>query len=292
MKPHSAQAFIEPKAGVGLRSSHYAEILENLPKIPWLEVHSENYFKGGAAFENLLLVREHYPVSLHCIGISLGSVAGPSQEHLSQLKNLAAAVEPGLISDHVSWSEVNGKYLNDLLPLPYTEESLDILCRNISITQDFLGRRILIENPSAYVKFADSVIPEWEYITEAAKRTGCGILLDVNNIYVSARNGIIGDGLSAATRYLEYVPPDLVEEIHLAGYHVNRYGEQEILIDNHGARVYPEVWELFRQAIEIMGRKPVLIEWDSDVPPISVLMEEAEKAEIALERASSCAMAA
>ena len=265
---------IPAAAGIGLRFQHHARVLEERPPVGWLEVHSENYMGGGIPLGYLDRIRQHYPISLHGVGLSLGTDGPLDQAHLSRLKTLIDRVEPGLVSEHLSWSMAGGVYLDDLLPLPYTEEAMRVACRHINETQEFLGRRILIENPSSYLRFEDSVIPEWEFIGEISCRTGCGILLDVNNVFVSACNF----GFNPLT-YIAAMPADAVAEIHLAGHSVNQIGETTIRIDDHGARVCDQVWELYRATVERFGALPALIEWDTRVPALEVLVSEANKAD-------------
>jgi hypothetical protein len=266
---------VPAQAGIGLRAQHYQEVVSALPAVGWFEVHSENYFgAGGAPLRYLEQVREHYPLSLHGVGLSLGSADALNLTHLARLRSLVRRFEPGLVSEHLCWSSVDGLYLNDLLPLPYTREALLHVCRRIQQAQEFLGRRILIENVSSYLQFRRSDIPEWEFIAEVAQRSGCGILLDVNNIHVSASN----HGFDAQD-YMGAIPVSAVQEIHLAGFAVNRYDDGEILIDNHGAPVAEPVWQLYRDAIRRFGPAPTLIEWDTDIPALPVLQEEARKAD-------------
>jgi uncharacterized protein (UPF0276 family) len=266
---------IPVRAGIGLRAQHYREMLEHLPGVGWLEVHSENYFgDGGAPLYYLEQLRAHYPLSLHGVGLSLGSTDPLNMAHLNKLKSLIVRFEPGLVSEHLSWSSVGGRYMNDLLPLPYTVEALSHISQRISRVQDYLGRQILVENVSSYLQYEESRIPEWEFLGEVAERSGCGILLDVNNIYVSATN----HGLDART-YLRAMPADVIQEIHLAGFSVNRFEDGEILIDTHGAPVAREVWSLYSEAVGLYGPNPTLIEWDTDVPPLSVLLDHAGEAE-------------
>lgn len=261
---------IPPRAGIGLRAPHYREILATLPDIGWLEVHSENYFgDGGQPLWYLERLRQHYPLSLHGVGMSLGSVDALDREHLRKLKRLIARFEPGLVSEHLCWSSIGGHCLNDLLPLPYTEEALQVVCRHVDEAQDFLGRQILIENVSSYLQYAHSVIDEWEFVAAVAARTGCGLLLDVNNVYVAAVN----HGFSAL-RYLRGIPVEAVQEIHLAGFD----SLEGILIDTHGKRVAEPVWTLYRNALARFGAAPTLIEWDTDIPALSVLLKEAATA--------------
>lgn len=272
---------IPDKAGIGLRAEHYREVTDSWPSVAWFEVHSENYFgDGGTPLEYLERTRENYPVSLHGVGLSLGSCDPLNRRHLDKLKSLIQRFEPGLVSDHLSWSSVDGSYLNDLLPLPYTEEALRHFAERVQQAQDFLGREILIENPSSYLQYTHSTIPEWEFLAEVARIAGCGILLDVNNIYVSATN----HGYDAQ-QYLRAIPAEKVREMHLAGFTVNRYPEGEILIDTHNAPVADEVWALYRQAVERLGSLPTLIEWDTDLPPLQVLLDEARRADEILETA-------
>lgn len=266
------------RAGIGLRAPHYRELLETRPSIGWLEVHSENYFgDGGAPLHYLERLRSHYPVSLHGVGLSLGSTDPLNQRHLSKLLALIERIEPALVSEHLCWSSVGGQYFNDLLPLPYTEEALAHVGARIGQTQDFLQREILIENVSSYVQYRHSTIPEAEFIAALATHTGCGILLDVNNIYVSATN----HGFDPCA-YIDKIPAHAVSEIHLAGFAVNDHPEGRVLIDNHGAPVADAVWTLYRTALAHCGPTPTLIEWDSDIPPLAVLLGEARKAETLL----------
>ncbi len=256
-----------------------------LPAIGWLEVHSENYFgAGGLPLFYLERLREYYPLSLHGVGLSLGSTDVLNSRHLEKLKGLIARFEPGLISDHLCWSSVGGRYLNDLLPLPYTEEALRHVCEGIARVQDHLGRPILIENPSSYLEYTHSTLPEWEFISEVAERADCGILLDVNNVYVSACN----HGFNAR-HYLASVPVDRVQEIHLAGFTVNCFEGGEILIDTHDQPVAEEVWRLYGYAVERFGKRPTLIEWDTRLPALQVLVDEAWRADHVLEESDALA---
>ena len=270
---------IPARAGIGLRAEHYDAVLEDRPPVGWLEVHSENYFgAGGKPLDYLERIRARYPLSLHGVGLSIGSTDPLDRQHLAKLKELIRRFEPALVSEHLSWSSVGGRYFNDLLPLPYTEEALDHMIARVAQVQDALGRQILIENPSSYLQYVESAIPEWEFLVELAERTGCGVLLDVNNIYVSACN----HGFDA-TAYLQAVPRYVVREIHLAGFTVNRVDDGEILIDTHNQPVWPPVWALYRQAVQRFGRIPTLIEWDTDLPELTVLVDEAYRADAILE---------
>jgi uncharacterized protein (UPF0276 family) len=270
----SAASPIPPQAGIGLRFPHHRQVLETTPPVAWFEVHTENFFGGGTVRQTLLDVRRHYPLSLHGVGLSLGSAEGLDARHLQRVADLVRTVEPSLISEHLSWSVVGGEYLADLLPLPMTEEALQLVCRHVQQTQEALRRPILVENPSTYMQFPHSTIAEWEFIVEVAQRTGCGVLCDVNNIYVSARNHDWD-----AERYLRSLPADLIGEIHLAGHAVRTLDSgRTIRIDDHGSRVAPEVWSLYEQALRLFGSKPTLIEWDTDVPAFDVLLNEAGQA--------------
>ena len=234
-------------------------------------MHSENYFgAGGRPLYFLERLRADYPCSLHGVGLSLGSVDELDLSHLAKLDALARRIEPGLISEHLCWSSVGGVYLNDLLPLPYTEEALTHVCRRVDQAQAFLGRRILIENVSSYLQFAHSSIAEWEFLAEVGRRSGCGILLDVNNIYVNSVNHDFDPA-----RYIEAIPRDAVEEIHLAGFDSNGV----CLIDTHGKPVSSAVWALYRTALARVGPVPTLIEWDTDIPGLEVLLGEAARAD-------------
>lgn len=259
--------------GIGLRHKHLRRIMDEKPAIDWLEVHTENFFSAGSAASQCLeIIRQDYPLSAHCVGLSLGSAQPVSNEHLAQIKHFMDRFQPLLVSDHLSWGAMGGIHLPDLLPLPYTEEALHTLVQNIQRTQEALGRQILIENPSSYVTFSHSTIPEHEFLVSAALNSGCGLLLDVNNVAVSCYN----HGWDAAA-YLAAIPAALVQEIHLAGYSIQEMEGRRIYIDTHGAAVYPEVWELYTLALQ-QFEAPALIEWDTDVPELEVLLSERDKA--------------
>ena len=262
------------KAGIGLRAPHLAEVVASPPAVGWVEVHPENYMGGGPALRALERVRHALPVSLHGVGLSLGSSDGLSERHLARLAQLVDRLQPVLVSEHLSWSVVAGNYLNDLMPLPYTEESLALVAGHVDQTQERLGRRILVENPSSYLRYRHSTIPEPEFLAELVRLTGCGLLCDVNNIYVSGRS--LGFDPAA---YLAALPAAEIGEFHLAGHHVNAVGESEVLIDDHGSEVAEPVWALHRQALARIGDRPTLIEWDCRIPPLSVLIAEAGKAD-------------
>jgi len=258
-------------AGIGLRSQHHQEIIDRQPSVPWFEVLSENYYgAGGTALAKLEKVRNLYPITLHGVGMSLGSTDPLNFEYLARLKSLADRFEPEWVSDHLAWISVGGEYVHDLLPLPCTQEALDHVVARIGQVQDFLGRRILIENPSTYLSYTDAEMPEWEFFREVAELSDCDILFDVNNAYVNASN----HGF-AATSYLDALPLARVREIHLAGFaQLDSY-----LFDTHGDRIHPPVWELYQLTIQRTGPVPTLIEWDTDIPPFETLQEEAERAQ-------------
>ncbi|PWC83317.1 hypothetical protein TSH100_20940 [Azospirillum sp. TSH100] len=262
-------------AGIGLREPHREALVAAGLPIPWVEIHPENYLvPGGPRLAGILRVRRDLPVSCHGVGLSLGSAGGLDPDHLMRLRALYDRLEPGLISEHLSWSVTDATYLNDLLPLPYTEDSLDRVRRNIDHAQDAFGRRILVENPAACLAFADSAIPEAEFLAELAARTGCGLLLDVNNLYVSSVN--LGFDPVA---WLDTIPADAVVELHLAGHARMTVGGEELLIDDHGSMVGEPVTALYADVLDRIGPRPVLIEWDNDLPPLDVLLAEAGKAQ-------------
>jgi uncharacterized protein (UPF0276 family) len=264
-----------PRTGHGLRAPHLAEVAAaSGPKAAWFEVHPENYMGGGMAVAALLQVRRETPISLHGVGLSLGSAEGVSARHLARLKALVLRVEPMLVSEHLSWSIASGDYLNDLLPLPYTEEALEVVARNLHQVQEALGRRVLIENPSRYLGWRHSAMNEAEFLAQLVSRTGCGILCDVNNLYVTDRN--CG---APALEWLDGVPAEAVGEIHLAGHSRNQLPGGEVLIDDHGGHVAGPVWTLFEHAVRRFPSAPALIEWDSNIPPFSVLAAEARVAD-------------
>ena len=275
----SASKPIPARAGIGLRALHRRELLERHPKAAWLEVHSENYFAaGGRAVAELDEIRRDYPLSLHGVGLSLGSADPLNTEHLAQLKRAVERYSPALVSEHLCWVSAGGAYLHDLLPLPYTEEALAHVVPRIAAVQEHLGRQILIENVSSYLEFEHSAISEWEFLREVASRSGCGILLDVNNVYVSAVNHGFDPHI-----YLASIPARDVQEIHLAGHSRRSVEGVELLLDTHDQQVSEPVWALYRHALTLTGPKPTLIEWDSALPALDVLLDEARKADGHLE---------
>ena len=249
-----------------------SEIAAARPRLGFLEVHAENYMAETPALDRLLELRRDYPVSLHGVALSLGSAEALDHSHLRRFKALIDRVEPMLVSEHLAWSAIGGAYLNELLPLPYTEANLDLFCRHVEEAQEALGRRLLIENPSAYFRYRHSPIPEAEFVAEVARRTGCGILCDVNNIHVSAWNF----GFDPIA-YLRALPIEAIGEIHLAGHHPVE--DVNILIDDHGSRVAKPVWELYAAAVRRFGPVPTLIEWDTNLPTLEVLLDDAHQAE-------------
>jgi len=275
MRAQASLQSMPAAAGIGLRSPHVGEVLSTQPGVAWLEVHSENYFAaGGAHLSQLETIRERYPLSLHGVGLSLGSTDPLDRPHLEQLRRAVNRFEPALVSEHLAWSSVGGRHANDLLPLPYTEEALRHVSRRIAAVQDALGRQVLIENVSSYVGFAASRLREWEFLAGVAAESACGLLIDVNNIYVSACNlGFDPD------EYLAAIPPTAVRELHLAGHTAVPAPAGELLIDTHGTPVADAVWDLYARALARCGAVPTLIEWDTDLPPLTTLIAEAAKAD-------------
>ncbi len=265
--------------GLGLRNPHIAYILKNhqtvAKKIGWFEVHSENYYaQGGPIIDNLVKIREFFPISLHSVGNSLGSVQTLDLSHLKKLKNLIKLIDPFLVSDHISWAMMDKKHNNDLLPLPYNQASLKAICDNISLMQDFLQRQILIENPSSYLLFKNQELEEFDFINSIAKTTGCGFLIDINNIFVSAKNNKNFD----PKNYIDKIDKKIIKEIHLAGHAITSMQGEKILIDTHNDYVKKEVWDLYNYAIKKIGNTATLIEWDQDIPEFAAFLSEAKKA--------------
>lgn len=266
---------LPPHAGIGLKADHYRDVLERAPAELWAEVHPENYMvEGGPRLAWLEAIRDRHPLSLHGVGASLGSQL--DSDHVARLKALADRFEPAQISEHVAWSSWEGVYYGDLLPLPYTKEALDRLCANIDRLQTALKRPILIENPSLYIRVAGEM-SETAFLSEAVRRTGCGLLLDINNVFVSAHN--LGHDPHA---YLDALPADSVGEIHLAGHAEDASPDNDLLIDNHGAPICEAVWDLYRRFMEKAGPRPTLIERDAAIPPFADLIAERDRAETML----------
>jgi uncharacterized protein (UPF0276 family) len=269
-----ARALGAAGVGIGLRAPHCAEILERRPALDFLEVHSENYF-GGAAAAALERVRRDYPVTLHGVGLSLGSADPLDEAHLAKLDALARRIEPAFVSEHLSWTSIGGRHANELLPLPFTREAVDHLSDRIGRAQERLGRRLLVENVSAYHAFADAEMAEWEFVSQVVRRSGCALLLDVNNVFVNAANF----GFDAR-RYLAGIEPASVAQFHLGGFEP----EAALLVDTHGARVSEGAWALYREAVERIGPRPTLVEWDSRLPALDVLLGEAARARAIVRR--------
>jgi uncharacterized protein len=271
-------------AGIGLRHPHHAALLAAPPKLPFVEVHSENFFaEGGAALAVLEQARSHWPVSLHGVGLSLGSAAGLDPWHLDRLAALVARIEPVRVSDHACFARAprtNGSaavHASDLLPVAFTPAALAIMATNVQRVQERLKRPMLVENLSAYLHWADSTLAEPAFFNELCSRTGCGLLLDVNNLVVNALNAGHDEAaaVAAACAWVDAVDPAHVGEIHLAGYHA----APDIVIDDHGSAVHAPVWQVFRHAVQRLGPRPTLVEWDTDLPAPEVLLAEAAKAE-------------
>jgi uncharacterized protein (UPF0276 family) len=280
---------VPAKAGIGLRLPHHRQFSASRPAVAWLEAHPENYMTPGQGDE-LAAIADRYPLSLHAVGMSLGSARGLDAEHLARLKALERRIRPGLMSDHLSWSIASGPAgplgLPDLLPLPYTEEALRVVVANVAHAQAVLDRPLLIENPSTYLQFAASSLGEAEFLGAVVRAAGCGVLLDVNNIYVSAMNHG-ADPARVLADYLDFIPGAAIGEIHLAGHAVRDLsGGRRLRIDDHGSRVAPEVWTLFETVVGRIGPRPTLIEWDTDIPDLTVLQAEAAIAQGVLDRAT------
>jgi uncharacterized protein len=278
----SAQAPV----GIGWRHPHYAELLQSQAVLDFIEVHSENFFgAGGAALAMLGEARAHYPVSLHGVGLALGSACGIDEFHLDQLAQLVTRIEPVRVSDHACFARgpLAGTtdapvHAADLLPIPFNGAALDVMCRNVQRVQERIGRRLLVENLSAYVTLQGSDRTETSFLVELARRTGCGLLVDINNIYVNALNqrlaGDQADPMESCKTWLDNIPAHLVGELHVAGHR----DCGDIVIDDHGSRVDAAVWALYRHALERFGPVPVLVEWDTDVPALQVLLDEVNRA--------------
>jgi uncharacterized protein len=282
------------RAGIGLRHPHYAELMERAPSLGFVEVHSENFFAdGGAALAVLHEARERYDVSLHGVGLALGSAAGVDAWHLDRLERLVQRIDPVRVSDHACFARAPraagqpALHANDLLPIAFTVAALDILCANVSQVQDRLKRTILVENLSAYLSFADDAIAEPAFFAELCRRSGCAMLLDVNNLMVNALNAGAADPVASCRSFIDALPLGIAGEIHLAGY----CQTEDIVIDDHGSRVRPDVWRVYLHALRRFGPVPSLVEWDTDVPPLEVLLGEAEHATLLLRDAADKTLA-
>lgn len=261
--------------GIGLRAPHINRVLHERPKIPWFEMHSENLFAaGGSLHQAMESIRMDYPLSLHGVGLSLGSADALDTTHLARLAALVDHYQPALVSEHLCWGAVGGRHSNDLLPLPFTEEAVTLLASRIRQVQDVLRREILVENVSTYVRFQEGDYSEWEFVAEVVRRSGCGLLCDVNNIYVNSVNHNFDPRL-----YLQALPGDAIREIHLAGFTRKDNLAVPLLIDTHSRPVDDVVWNLYADAIALYGPVPTLIEWDQDIPELEVLLAEAAHAE-------------
>jgi uncharacterized protein (UPF0276 family) len=265
---------MNPVAGIGLRSPHVAALGRDRPATGFLEIHAENYLAASPALQAIERLRADYAFSVHAVGLSLGSADGLDDEHLARVAALVKRMQPSLVSDHLSWSIWGGRYFNDLLPLPYTEEALEVVVGNVGRLQEALGRQVSVENPSCYLGFAHSTLSEPEFLSELVRRSGCGLLLDANNIVVTAHNLRLDPGA-----WLAGLPGGAITEYHLAGHAVNDADGEPILIDDHGSRVRDGVWALFARMVKRFGVRPTLIEWDTDIPPLGVLLDEARHAD-------------
>ncbi len=274
-------ARIPDRAGVGLKAEHYSDILELKPDLGWFEVHPENYMgAGGPPHHFLESIREHYPLSLHGVGLSIGGEGALNQDHLGRLKDLNERYQPGLFSEHLAWSSHETHFLNDLLPVPYTEQTLARVIEHIDEVQQVIGRQMLLENPSLYVAFDQSSMSEIEFLTRITDQTGCGLLLDVNNVYVSATNQQYDP-----QKYIAQFPLHIVGEIHLGGHAPDKDETgAPLLIDAHDRAVDEAVWALYERTIVLGGPRPTLIEWDNDVPDFATLLDQAKQAELIMER--------
>ena len=271
---------VQNHTGIGLKAQHYREILSTRPAVGWFEVHTENYMgAGGAPHHYLSAIRENYPISLHGVSLSLGGTDPLDKDHLARTKSVVDRYEPALVSEHLAWTRLDGTHFSDLLPVPRTYEALETTANHIDEIQNFLGREILIENPSTYLEFAQNGMSEPEFLIALTQKSGCRLLVDVNNVYVSAKN----NGFDASA-WLSEIPAHLVGEIHLAGHTVERIGRDEIYIDDHGSDVSSIVWALYETFIERIGLRPTLIEWDNNVPTLSAWMIEASRAQSILSR--------
>ncbi|MEY2182514.1 DUF692 domain-containing protein [Rhodanobacter humi] len=278
-RPVRAQP-IPTQVGIGLRPAHVAHVLEHRPAVPFFELHSENLFcAGGALWDAFDAVRRDYPVSLHGVGLSLGSADPLDPAHLAALRELMRRAEPALVSEHVCWGAIGGRHYNDLLPLPYTDEALDLMVARVAQLQDALGRRVLVENVSSYIHYTHSTMPEWEFLATLAERSGCGLLLDVNNVYVNSVN----HGYDAHA-FIAGIPAAAVGELHLAGFTRKQGLGGPLLIDSHDRRVDPAVWALYDYTLARLGAQPTLIEWDQDLPDFAVLEDEARLATACLDQ--------
>lgn len=276
---HRSQLPNQP--GIGYKPQHFQDILDNSGPVSWLEIHAENYMgAGGRPLAQLRHLADIFPISVHGVGLSIGGEGPLDPDHLTRLRSLCDAINPASFSEHLAWSSHETAFLNDLLPLPYTIATLDRVCTHIDQLQTALGRQMLLENPSSYLAFAESTYSETDFLAEVVRRTGCGLLLDVNNVFVSATN------LQTSPQdYIKSFPLSAVGELHLGGHDEDHDDHgAPLLIDSHGRQVADPVWALLDMTLDLTGPKPTLIEWDNDVPDWSILVDEAARAQTALER--------
>lgn len=280
MSTHAVPSLLPTAVGIGLRAPHMQAIMDRAPALGFLEIHSENYFTASASSRRALTqLRTDYPISTHGVGLSLGSASGLTTRHLERLADLVNWLEPALVSEHLSWGAVDDRHLNDLLPLPYTREALAHMVHAVDSVQTRLKRRILIENVSSYLVLPDADMTEWEFLGQLALLSGCGLLLDVNNVYVSACN----HGFDPCT-YLDAVPISFVEELHVAGHSHQEFGDETLIVDTHDGPVAPAVWDLLCRTLARCGPRPVLVEWDSQLPPFAQIEQQALLAATCMER--------
>jgi uncharacterized protein len=271
----SQGAGIDINIGIGLKRQHAAELIQGVSEINFLEIHAENYMvDGGALHDELTRLRNTYELTIHGVGLSLGSEMPPDVDHLKRLKALINRYEPRIFSEHLAWTTNNGLFLNDLLPVAYTPRSLNRFINHLDMAQSFLGRKILLENPATYLRFDESSIPETAFITELIQRSGCGLLLDLNNVHVTCTNHRLN-----TTQYISELPLSAVQEIHLAGFSIDTASPEElVLLDDHGSNISEAVWELFQSTVAKIGAVPTLIERDNNIPPLSEMISEVIKA--------------
>ena len=264
-------------SGVGLRLPHIAEVVATRPQAAWFEIHPENFLANPHAAELLAEIARHYPVSVHTVGVSIGSAGGIDRAHLARVARLIDAIDPILVSGHLAWSTHEGEYLNDLLPLPYDEDTLAVLARHVDEVQQALGRTYLVENPSSYLGFAGSTMTEVEFLSRLAERTGCKLLCDVSNVHLSGHN--MGFDPYA---YIDGLPADAIGELHLGGFTAEDDPDEPggtLLVDTHADRIADPAWELYAHALRRFGARPTLIEWDNEIPPFATLLVEAARAD-------------
>jgi uncharacterized protein (UPF0276 family) len=265
------------RAGIGLRLPHLAEVVATRPAASWFEIHPENFLANPHATELLIALARHYPISVHSVGVSIGSAGGINRAHLKRVRDLIDAIDPILVSGHLAWSTHEGEYLNDLLPLPYNDETLRLVTAHVDEVQQGLGRPYLVENPSSYVGIATSTMNEVEFLSELVRRTGCKLLCDVSNVYLSSHN--LGYDPHA---YLDAMPADAIGELHLGGFlweDDEADPGRQVLIDTHAQRIAEPAWDLYGYALRRFGPKPTLIEWDNDLPALATLLSEADTAD-------------